>query len=119
MMIRHTRSDAAGGFKLSTKVPGGHYLLLVTYPNYADYVDTLSVDSGATVRLPVVGLTLKSKLLQAVVVNGSKGGMRIKGDTTEFTADSLTQQNATVEDLLKKLLSRSTAMARPRRKARR
>ena len=103
MMIRHTRSDATGGFKL-TKVPGGHYLLLVTYPNYADYVDTLSLDSGANIRLPVVGLTLKSKLLQAVVVNGSKGGMRIKGDTTEFTADSFhTQQNATVEDLLKKL----------------
>jgi hypothetical protein len=103
IMIRHARSNAAGDFKFSG-VPGGHYLLLVTYPNYADYVDTLGLDSGADVRLPTIPLVLKSKLLAAAVVNGSKGGMRIKGDTTEFSADSFhTQQNATVEDLLKRL----------------
>ena len=103
IMIRHARSNAAGDFKF-TRVPAGHYVLLVTYPNYADYVDTLALDSGADVRLPTIPLVLKSKLLATVVVNGSKGGMRIKGDTTEFTADSFhTQQNATVEDLLKRL----------------
>src|SRR6202012_3046657 len=49
-------------------------------------------------------MVLKSKLLEAVVVNGNKGSMRIKGDTTEFVADSFkTQQGATVEDLLKRL----------------
>ncbi len=71
-----------------TKLPSGHYLILVTYPDYADYVDTLNVDSAANVKIPTIGMVLKSTLLQAVVVNGSKGGMRIKGDTTEFTADS-------------------------------
>ncbi len=103
MLVRHTRSDAVGDFRL-TRLAGGHYLILVTYPGYADYVDTLNVDSGANVKVATIPLVLKSKLLEAVVVNGSKGGMRIKGDTTEFTADSFhTQQNATVEDLLKKL----------------
>lgn len=104
ILIRHTRADAGGAFKL-TKVPRGNYLILVTYPNYADYIDTLEVkDSVGTIELPMIGLVLKSKLLEAVVVNGSKGGMKIKGDTTEFTADSFkVQQGATVEDLLKRL----------------
>src|ERR1700733_14601010 len=62
IMVRHVRSNAAGEFKF-TRVPGGHYLLLVTFPKYADYVDTLAVDSGADITLPVVGLILKSKLL--------------------------------------------------------
>jgi hypothetical protein len=103
ILVGHTRSNAAGDFRF-TKLPGGHYLILVTYPGYADYVDTLDVDSAANVKIPTIGLVLKSTLLQAVVVNGSKGGMRIKGDTTEFTADSFhVHQGATVEDLLKRL----------------
>jgi outer membrane receptor protein involved in Fe transport len=103
ILVGHTRSNAAGDFRL-TRLPGGHYLILVTYPGYADYVDTLDVDSAANVKIPTIGLVLKSTLLQAVVVNGSKGGMRIKGDTTEFTADSFhVHQGATVEDLLKRL----------------
>jgi outer membrane receptor protein involved in Fe transport len=103
ILVAHTRSNAAGDFRL-TKLPGGHYLILVTYPNYADYVDTLDVDSAANVKIPTIGLVLKSTLLEAVVVNGSKGGMRIKGDTAEFTADSFhVHQGATVEDLLKRL----------------
>ncbi|HUB59528.1 MAG TPA: outer membrane beta-barrel protein [Puia sp.] len=103
ILVRHTRSDAAGNFHL-TKLSGGHYLILVTYPGYADYVDTLDVDSAAKIQLPTIGMVLKSKLLQAVVVNGSRGAMRIKGDTTEFVADSFhVHEGATVEDLLKRL----------------
>ena len=86
------------------KLPGGHYLLLVTYPAYADYVDTLDVDSGRNCQTAAYRVVLKSQLLQAVVVNGSKGGIRIKGDTAEFNADSFhVHAGATVEDLLKKL----------------
>ena len=103
ILVAHTRSSASGDFRLS-KLPGGHYLLLVTYPDYADYVDTLNLDSGATVKLPPVTMVLKSQLLQAVVVNGSRGGIHIKGDTAEFTADSFhVHAGATVEDLLKRL----------------
>ncbi len=50
MMARHTRSDAAGDFRL-TRLAGGAYLILVTYPGYADYVDTLNVDSGANIKV--------------------------------------------------------------------
>lgn len=103
ILVSHGRTGSAGDFKLG-HIPVGHYLLLVTYPKYADYVDELDIKDSAPVVLPPIALVLKSKLLEAVVVNGSKGAIRLKGDTTEFNADSFrTQQGASVEDLLKRL----------------
>jgi hypothetical protein len=103
ILVAHTRSDASGHFQLG-KVPTGHYLLLVTYPSYADYVDEIDAKDTGGVILPTVPMILKSKLLETVVVNGNKGAVRIKGDTTEFNADSFrTEAGASVEDLLKKL----------------
>ncbi|HTR30967.1 MAG TPA: outer membrane beta-barrel protein [Puia sp.] len=103
ILVRHTRSDASGNFRL-TKIAGGHYLVLVTYPGYADYVDTVEVDSGARVVLPPVPMVMKAKLLEAVVFSARKGAMHIKGDTTEFVADSFkVHEGANVEDLLKRL----------------
>ncbi|HVU96219.1 MAG TPA: TonB-dependent receptor [Puia sp.] len=102
ILVRHTRTTAGGHFQLTA--PPGHYILLVTYPSYADYVDTLVIKDSGAVVLPIIGMTLKSKLLETVVVSGNKGAVRIKGDTTEFNADSFkTQAGANVEDLLKKL----------------
>ncbi len=104
ILVKSIRATGSGEFRFSG-ILKGKYLLLVTYPAYADYVDELEVkDSITPVVLPLIGLELKSKLLETVVVNGSKGSMRIKGDTTEFNADSFkVAQGATVEDLLKKL----------------
>ena len=103
ILVRHTRTDKAGGFVLKN-IPPGHYLLMTTYPSYADYVDELEIKDSGAITLPPIGMMLKSKLLEAVVVSGNKGAIRIKGDTTEFNADSFhTQAGASVEDLLKKL----------------
>src|SRR6201996_7124856 len=103
MMVAHTRTDASGAFLLK-KIPTGHYLFLVTYPAYADYVDSVNATDTGGLVLPPVPMVLKSKLLETVVLNGSKGAVRIKGDTTEFNADSFrTEAGASVEDLLKKL----------------
>ena len=103
ILVQHTRTDVTGRFTLKN-IPPGHYLFLVTYPSYADYIDELTVKDSGTMTLPTIGMVLKSKLLQEVVVSGNKGAIRLKGDTTEFNADSFhTQPNATVEDLLKKL----------------
>lgn len=102
ILVRHTRTTAGGHFQLTA--PPGHYIILVTYPSYADYVDTLFIKDSGAIALPTIGMTLKSKLLETVVVSGNKGAVRIKGDTTEFNADSFkTQAGASVEDLLKKL----------------
>ena len=102
VLVSHTRTNAAGHFLLTA--PPGHYIILVTYPKYADYVDTLFIKDTGAVQIPSIGMVLKSKLLETVVVSGNKGAVRIKGDTTEFNADSFkTQAGASVEDLLKKL----------------
>ena len=103
ILVQYSRTDKAGNFSLSP-IPPGRYVLLVTYPAYADYADTLTVKDSSNMNLPPIALVLKSKLLEEVVVNGSKGAIHIKGDTVEFKADSFhTQAGATVEDLLKKL----------------
>jgi Outer membrane protein beta-barrel family/Carboxypeptidase regulatory-like domain len=102
-MTGHTRTDKAGNFYLSD-IPPGQFLLLITYPAYADYVDELDIKDSSPLTLPPINLILKSKLLEAVVVSGNKGAIHVKGDTMEFRADSFhTQAGATVEDLLKKL----------------
>src|ERR1700748_2577824 len=98
ILVRHTRTDATGHFLLKN-IPAGHYLLLITHPSYADYVDQLMVKDSDDLTIPAIGLVLKSTLLQEVVVNGNKGAIRLKGDTTEFNADSFhTQAGASVED---------------------
>jgi hypothetical protein len=103
VLVRTTRTDGSGAFLLKNISPG-KFLLLVCYPSYADYVDEVDVKDSLPVDLALIPLIMKSKLLEAVVVNGNKGAIHFKGDTTEFRADSFrTQAGANVEDLLKKL----------------
>lgn len=86
-------------------LPKGKYLLLVTYPGYADYVDKFSLDSAHTSRdFGKIDMILKTRLLADVIVKAKTAQMKIKGDTTEFNAKAyVVQPNATVEDLLKQL----------------
>ena len=103
IMIQFTRTGKDGNFILKN-IPEGKFLLLVTYPKYADFVDEIEIKDSLTFLLPPISLVLKSKILEAVVVSGYKGGIRVKGDTVEFKADSFyIHPGATVEDLLKKL----------------
>jgi hypothetical protein len=95
-----TRCDNEGRFVLPA-VEKGNYVLLISYPRYADYFDEAIIEKDTD--LGTVILTPASKLLDAVIVR-STGSIRIKGDTTEYVADSFhVKDGATVEDLLKKL----------------
>ncbi len=99
-LVSFTRVNKEGRF-LFSKIDTGQYVLLVSYPHYADYMDKLVV-TGST-DLGNVFMTPKSKLLDEVVIR-TGSAIRIKGDTTEFVADSFkVKEGATVEDLLKKL----------------
>lgn len=99
-LVAYTRAGKDGSFRFAA-IDTGRYILLVTYPGFADYSDVLQVKSG--LNTGDIFLTPKSKLLDEVIVR-SGSAIRIKGDTTEFTADSFhVKQGATVEDLLKKL----------------
>ncbi|HJW18381.1 MAG TPA: carboxypeptidase-like regulatory domain-containing protein, partial [Flavisolibacter sp.] len=101
-LYKFTRTDKDGNFQLP-KVDSGKYVLLVSFPRFADFADEVVVKPAGNNSLGTIPLTLKSQLLDAVVIR-SAGAIRIKGDTTEFVADSFhVKEGATVEELLKKL----------------
>src|SRR6476620_8450067 len=101
-LYKFIRTDKEGNFQIP-KVDTGRYVILVSFPRFADYVDEVVVKAGETNSIGSIPLTLKSSLLDAVVIK-SAGAIRIKGDTTEFIADSFKlKEGATVEDLLKRL----------------
>jgi outer membrane receptor protein involved in Fe transport len=101
---RFTRAAADGSFTIG-KLGKGKFILLVTYPKYADYVEDFTLDSVKnTHNFGRISMILKSRLLASVMVKGTRAAIKIKGDTTEFNASSFTvQPNAKVEDLLKQL----------------
>lgn len=99
--IDFTRTRADGSFQLKKATPG-NYIFMVTHPLFADFVEDIAYD-GESRQMGTVALTPKSKLLQEVIVK-SGSPIRIKGDTTIYTADSFAVgPNANVEELLKKL----------------
>ncbi|ANE49535.1 outer membrane beta-barrel protein [Flavisolibacter tropicus] len=100
-LARFTRSDKNGAFDLQNLKPG-KYILLITFPKFADYADEVELKDGQK-DIGQISLTPKSVLLKEVVIRSGQA-IRIKGDTTEFNADSfVVKEGATVEDLMKKL----------------
>ncbi len=96
-----TRVRDDGSYTLKNVQPG-KYILSVTHPNFGDFVDDIEVKSGNEI-LALVAMTPKSKLMEAVIVK-SGNPIRLKGDTTIYTADSFkVSANANVEELLKKM----------------
>ncbi|MEP6700823.1 MAG: TonB-dependent receptor [Bacteroidota bacterium] len=99
-LVTYTRSNEKGNFTFP-KVDTGQYILLITYPRFADYMEQVEVSGNADIG--EINMTLKSKVLEEVIIR-TGSAIRIKGDTTEFVADSFkVKPGATVEDLLKKL----------------
>ncbi|MBC7722607.1 MAG: carboxypeptidase-like regulatory domain-containing protein, partial [Pedobacter sp.] len=103
VLVKFTRADAKGNFEISN-IPEGKYILQITYPQYADYVDKIELQANATKALGIIPLIQKAKLLEEVIVKQKISAIRIKGDTTEYKADSFkVGANANVQDLLKKM----------------
>ena len=101
ILYKFARTNKEGEFEIAHTKPG-NYILLVTHPYFADFIDDITVPA-AGIRLEKLSLTSKSKLLQEIILK-TGSPMRIKGDTTIFTADSfIVGPNANVEELLKKL----------------
>ncbi len=101
ILYKFTRSDAQGKFSFNNIKPG-KYILMTTHPYFADVLDNITVNDAPT-DLGTLPLTSKSKLLMEVIVK-SGNPIKIKGDTTVYTADSFqVSANANVEELLKKL----------------
>ncbi|MEO6583063.1 MAG: carboxypeptidase-like regulatory domain-containing protein, partial [Ferruginibacter sp.] len=98
VLVKFTRSSASGEFTIKD-IDTGNYIVTVLHPTFADYVDNIQI-SGTNFILPLIPVTPKSKLLEAVILK-SGSPIRIKGDTTIYTADSFNvSANANVEELL-------------------
>jgi hypothetical protein len=103
-LYKFTRAAINGAFSLGP-IKKGKYILLLTYPEYADYVFPFTIDSVKTsFDFKQINMKLKANLLKEVIIKGQGAAIKIKGDTTEFNAANYTiQPNDKVEDLLKKL----------------
>lgn len=104
IMRKFTYAKEGGAFTISN-LPSGNFILLVSYPNYADYVEKFTLSAAQPGHnFGTINMQLKSKLLHDVIIKGEVNAIKIKGDTTEFNAKAyVIQPNDKVEDLLKQL----------------
>ncbi|MBP8067244.1 MAG: TonB-dependent receptor, partial [Pedobacter sp.] len=103
-LYKFTRAAESGTFDIQP-MRAGNFILLLTYPDYADYVYHFKLDeANPSFNFRTVNMRTKATLLNEVIIKGQAAAIKIKGDTTEFNAGSYTiQPNDKVEDLLKKL----------------
>jgi hypothetical protein len=103
ILVGSTRANKDGQFNLPAKSEG-KYILMITYPQYADYIDKIELANGQELNLGTLYLNTKAYLLKEVIVRNTISAIRIKGDTTEYKADSFrVNPNADVQELLRKM----------------
>ncbi|EHQ30182.1 outer membrane beta-barrel family protein [Mucilaginibacter paludis] len=103
-LYKFARVNADGLFAVSG-LHRGKYILMVTYPQYADYIERFALDSLKDhIDFGKIDMKLKSRVLAEVMIKAAKDAVKIKGDTTEYYASGFViQPNSKVEDLLKQL----------------
>ena len=102
ILAKFTRTNEEGFFELKN-IPQGKYIFMISYPGYAEYVDELDINSDI-VLTKTVTIIPRSKLLEEIIVQQKVAAIRVKGDTTEYKADSFNVgPNANVQELLKRL----------------
>ena len=102
VLVSFARSNAQGQFQLKN-IPEGNYIMMVTRPLYAGYVDEVDMKAGDEKDLGTVILTPAGKLLEEVIVRQNRA-IVIKGDTVEYKADSFkVSEGSNVQDLLRKM----------------
>jgi len=103
ILVGSTRANKDGQFNLFAKSEG-KYILMITYPQYADYIDKIEIANGQELNLGTVYLNTKAYLLKEVIVRNTISAIRVKGDTTEYKADSFkVTPNADVQELLRRM----------------
>ena len=103
VLVSYTRSSKEGNFEFR-KVDTGRFILMVTYPRYADYFDPFDITGSSEKDLGQIMMTLKSRLLEEVIVRQQIAAVRMKGDTIAYKADSFkVREGASVEEMLRKM----------------
>lgn len=101
-LVQGTQTDFKGNFMLS-KVKPGSYTVFISLVGYINYYQNVTVGQKDVI-LKNIQLKENSHLLGEVEVKGTAAQMVVKGDTMEYNATAFkTNQNAVVEDLLKRL----------------
>jgi len=101
VLVKTVRTSSNGAFTISS-IPAGNYIIMVSYPQYADFTDKVTL--GAAPSILKIALDTKAHLLKEVIVKNTVSAIRVKGDTTEYKADSFyVTPNADVQELLKKM----------------
>jgi hypothetical protein len=100
ILLAFTRTNNQGEFALPY-YPADSVSLLITHPKYVDNSFDLSKHKNG--QLGTIPILNRKNVLEKFVVKG-RGGIRMRGDTTVYLADSFkVDENASVEDLLKML----------------
>jgi Outer membrane protein beta-barrel family/Carboxypeptidase regulatory-like domain len=97
-----TQSDKAGDFEIKG-LETGQYLLYITHLSYDAQYKPFSISTNSlSFDFGTIKLTSGGKLLEGVIIK--QAPIVLKQDTVEYNANSFkVRENATVEDLLKKL----------------
>ena len=102
VLVRFSRADNHGNFL----IPGlkeGQFIIMATHPYFGDFFDKVEVKKEGITDLGKIYMVPKTKLLAEVIIK-SGSPIRIKGDTTIYTADSFkVRPGANVEELLRRL----------------
>lgn len=102
LLITAVRSNIEGKFQFNN-ISKGQYILMASFPKYADFIDRVEL-SNQDRDLGQVPLLTSFYLMKEIVIKNAAAAIRIKGDTTEFTADSFrVNPNADVQELLRKM----------------
>ncbi|MCH5597601.1 hypothetical protein [Niabella ginsengisoli] len=102
VLIDFARAGSNGDFEF-TVADTGSYILLVTHPYFADFSEKFNMQPGKPINMGFINMISKAKLMDEVIVK-TGAPIRIKGDTTIYTADSFkVREGANVEELLRKL----------------
>ncbi len=103
-LINFTRSDAEGKFIIND-LPIDTFEVTISHPKFSDQpYFVVGSKQNHEFDFGKIILPAKSQQLKEVIVMAYKESMYYKGDTLIYNADSFkVKQNATVEDLLKKL----------------
>ena len=102
VLVRFTRTNQEGQFTINN-IQERKFILMITHPYQGDYFDKVEIPAGGTKDVGTIHLIPKSKLLAEVIIR-SGSPIKIKGDTTVYTADSFkVRAGANVEELLRRL----------------
>jgi len=104
LLLDFKRSDADGKFEI-TGFPADTFSLIISHPSADDKTYYIfGAADNYDITIPSVIMPAKSQELDEVIIYAYKDPIYYKGDTLVYIADSFrVDENAVVEDLLKKL----------------